>query len=94
MTEEAAVAIRAMVERETSAALLDTHELVKNDRFIRKIVTTAEGDGGFAVVDIDTRWRKRADGSVQAWTGRVCKVYARCPSGWKITMHTGALLYD
>jgi hypothetical protein len=80
--------------RSSWRALFDTHDLMKNDRIICKIVTTDEGDGGFAVVDIDTRWRNRADGSVQAWTGRVCKVYARCSSGWKITMHTGALLYD
>lgn len=80
--------------RSSWQALFDRHDLVKNDRLIRKIVTTPEGDGGFAVVDIDTHWRNRADGSVQVWAGRVCKVYSRCTSGWKMTMHTGALVYD
>ncbi len=32
-------------------------ELVHNRREIRKIVVSREGDGSFAIVDIDTLWR-------------------------------------
>jgi ketosteroid isomerase-like protein len=74
--------------------LFDTHELVSNDRSVQRIEITAEGDGGLAVVDIDTRWRRLADGEEEVWSGRVCKVYSRCRDGWKITMHTGVLVYD
>jgi ketosteroid isomerase-like protein len=73
--------------------LFDTHDLVRNDRTIRRVEVTPEGDGGFAVVDIDTAWRRRSDGVEDAWTGRVCKVYARCADGWRLTMHTGVLIY-
>jgi hypothetical protein len=34
--------------------LFDTHELVHNEREIKKIKVSKEGDGAFAVVDIDT----------------------------------------
>ncbi len=73
--------------------LFDTHELVRNERVIRRVQVTPEGDGGFAVVDIDTVWRRHADGVEDAWTGRVCKVYARCADGWRLIMHTGVLVY-
>jgi ketosteroid isomerase-like protein len=73
--------------------LFDTHDLIANERILRRVEVTPEGDGGFAVVDINTVWRRHADGAQDAWTGRVCKVYARCPDGWKLTMHTGALDY-
>lgn len=72
--------------------LFDTHELVHNRREIRKIVVTAEGDGGFAVVDVDTLWRERR-GSEQHWKGRACKVYSLVGKEWKMTMHTGLLEY-
>ncbi len=74
--------------------LFDAHDLVSNERDIVRVEVTPEGDGGFAVVDIDTVWRRRSDGAEDRWQGRVCKVYARCDDGWKITMHTGALHYD
>jgi len=73
--------------------LFDSHELVHNERQIQKIVVTDEGDGGFAVVDIDTLWRG-AGGRVNHWRGRVCKVYTRLRDGsWKLVAHTGALAY-
>lgn len=78
--------------RATWQELFGTHELVHNRREIRRIAVTDEKDGGLAVVDIDTLWRGR-DGGEQHWKGRVCKVYARTGSGWKMTMHTGALRY-
>ena len=73
--------------------LFDTHELAVNERTIRRVEVTPEGDGGLAVVDINTVWRRLTDDADDAWRGRVCKVYARCRDGWKLTMHTGVLSY-
>ena len=72
--------------------LFDTHELVRNEREIRKIEVSREGDGAFAVVDVDTVWRDRS-GNESRWKGRVCKVYAKVGGEWKMTMHTGVLEY-
>ena len=72
--------------------LFDTHELVHNRREIRKVVVTAEGDGAFAVVDVDTLWRD-GEGREQHWKGRACKVYSKVGGEWKMTMHTGLLDY-
>jgi ketosteroid isomerase-like protein len=73
--------------------LFDTHELVHNRREIARIEISAEEDGAFAVVDIDTLWRRHEDGHEQHWLGRVCKVYSLVDGDWKLTMHTGALQY-
>jgi ketosteroid isomerase-like protein len=73
--------------------LFDTHTLVRNRREIVKIVLTAEGDGAFAVVDVDTLWRDRRDGRDFRWHGRACKVYSKVGGAWKMTMHTGLLDY-
>lgn len=72
--------------------LFDTHELVRNEREIRKIEVSEEGDGAFAVVDIDTVWRDPS-GNDSRWKGRVCKVYSKVGGEWKMTMHTGVLEY-
>jgi ketosteroid isomerase-like protein len=76
--------------------LFDTHELVHNRRQIRKIEMSAEGDGAFAVVDIDTLWRD-PQGNESHWKGRVCKVYTKVQlqfnDEWKLIMHTGVLEY-
>jgi ketosteroid isomerase-like protein len=72
--------------------LFDTHELINNRRQIRKIEVSAEGDGAFAVVDIDTLWRDR-QGNNNHWKGRVCKVYTKLNDEWKLIMHTGVLEY-
>ena len=72
--------------------LFDTHLLVHNRRQIVKIEVSAEGDGAFAVVDIDTLWRD-ADGKDNRWQGRVCKVYTKVGDAWKLIMHTGVLQY-
>ena len=42
--------------------LFRDHELVHNRRGTVRIVVSEEGDGGFAVVDVDTLWRRRDDG--------------------------------
>ena len=73
--------------------LFDTHELVRNEREIRKIEVSEEGDGAFAVVDIDTVWRD-PEGNENRWKGRVCKGYSKVGDAWKMTMHTGVLEYS
>ena len=72
--------------------LFDTHTLVHNRRQIVKIVVSEQGDGAFAVVDVDTLWRGRA-GNDFHWKGRACKVYSLVHGEWKMTMHTGLLAY-
>ena len=37
-------------------SLFDTHRLAHNKREIKKIVVSQEGDGAFALLDIDTLW--------------------------------------
>ncbi len=59
---------------------------------IQKIEISEQGDGAFAVVDVDTLWRDAA-GKDFHWKGRSCKVYSWVGSEWKMTMHTGLLEY-
>ncbi len=73
--------------------LFDTHKLVRNDRVIKKIEVSTEGDGAFAVVDIDTL-RRDNDGKDNHWNGRVCKVYTLVNNEWKMMMQTGVLDYS
>ena len=79
--------------RHVYGELFAAYELVGNERATVKIEASPEGDGAFAVVDIDTRWRHRETGVEQRWLGRVCKVYSLVDGEWKLTMHTGALDY-
>lgn len=72
--------------------LFRTHELVHNRRSIVRIEVSEEGDGAFAVVDVDTLWRAR-DGSDFRWLGRACKIYARVGPDWKMVAQTGLLTY-
>ncbi len=62
--------------------LFDTHRLARNDRAIRKIEISNEGDGAFAVVDIDTLWIDTA-GNQNHWKGRVCKDTQRSATSGK-----------
>jgi len=73
--------------------LFDTHDLVHNKRRIEKIVVSREGDGAFAVVDVDTLWRDRATGKDFHWKGRACKIYTKTDQDWKLIAHTGLLDY-
>jgi len=73
--------------------LFDRYELVHNKREIKKIVISKEGDGAFAVVDIDTLWVD-SKGEKNHWKGRICKVYTKIGTGWKLIMHTGVLDYS
>jgi hypothetical protein len=72
--------------------IFDTHALIHNVRTIRRIEISEQGDGAFAVVDVDTLWRSR-EGQDFHWKGRACKVYAKINGEWKMTMHTGLLEY-
>ena len=72
--------------------LFDTHTLIHNRRVTVKITVSAEGDGAFAVVDVDTLWRDRA-GRDFHWLGRAGKGYTRVDGVWKLIMHTGLLQY-
>lgn len=72
--------------------LFDNSRLIRNNREIKKIVISKEKDGAFAVVDIDTLWIDK-NNIQDNWKGRVCKVYSRIGSEWKMTMHTGVLEY-
>jgi ketosteroid isomerase-like protein len=75
--------------------LFDTHDLMHNRRIIRRIEVAAENDGGFAVVDVDTLWRRRADDVPNNWSGRACKIYTRLARGeWKLIAQTGLLDYS
>jgi ketosteroid isomerase-like protein len=73
--------------------LFATYRLAHNRRAIRRIAVSAEGDGGLAVVDIDTLWES-PDGRTLHWLGRTGKVYTRTRGEWKLIMHTGVLSYD
>ena len=54
--------------------LFRTHELVHNHRRTLRIAISAEGDGAFAVVDVDTLWRRRKTGRPS--TGRAARARA------------------
>ena len=74
--------------------LFRTHELVHNDRRTVRIEISAQGDGAFAVVDVDTLWRSRADGHAFHWKGRACKGYAKVDGRWLLVFHTGLLDHE
>jgi ketosteroid isomerase-like protein len=72
--------------------LFETSELVHNRRSIAKIEMSPQGDGAFAIVDIDTLWRAR-EGNERHWKGRTCKIYTKLQSGeWKMLTQLGT--YD
>jgi ketosteroid isomerase-like protein len=73
--------------------LFDTHDLVHNRRQTIKIVVSEQGDGAFAVVDVDTLWRHRESGREFHWKGRACKGYTKVAGEWKLILHTGLLNY-
>ena len=73
--------------------LFDTHALVHNQRALLRVAVATEGDGGFAVVDVDTCWRHHATGAEQRWVGRACKIYTTVGGEWKMIAQTGLLSY-
>jgi ketosteroid isomerase-like protein len=72
--------------------LFDTHRLVHNKRETIKVVISEQGDGAFAVVDVDTLWRDEK-GNEFHWKGRAWKGYSKIGTEWKLIMHTGLLEY-
>jgi ketosteroid isomerase-like protein len=74
--------------------LFRAYELVHNRRTTVRIAVSAERDGGFAVVDVDTLWCNRADRAPFHWKGRACKGYTKVGSGWLLIYHTGLLAYE
>jgi len=72
--------------------IFKTYKLVHNKREIKKIEISNEGDGAFAVVDIDTLWVDTNENK-NRWKGRVCKVYSKVGKKWKMIMQTGVLEY-
>jgi ketosteroid isomerase-like protein len=73
--------------------LFDTHELVHNARSTVRIAVSDQGDGAFAVVDVDTLWRHRVTQEPFHWKGRACKGYTKVGTGWLLIYHTGLLDY-
>jgi len=71
----------------------DEYEIVHNSRITKKIFVSPEGDGGFAVVDIDTYWRKRDGSGDLPNKGRACKIYTLMPDGWKMLHQPGTMQY-
>jgi ketosteroid isomerase-like protein len=74
--------------------LFNTHNLIRNNRQIKKIVVSNEGDGAFAVLDIDTIWKNKQTEEENRWNGKVCKVFTKMSDGWKLIIHTGVLNYE
>jgi ketosteroid isomerase-like protein len=74
--------------------LFESHDLVHNRRTTVSIKVSNQGDGAFAVVDIDTMWRNRASGEDFHWRGRTCKIYTLTGEGWKMITQTGVLDYS
>jgi ketosteroid isomerase-like protein len=73
--------------------LFRTHALVHNRRRTVRIEVSAQEDGAFAVVDVDTLWRRNEDGALMHWLGRACKGYTRVRGQWLLIYHTGLLEY-
>jgi len=84
-----------------SELFFETHRVIHNHRITRKIVMSAEQDGGFAVVDIDTLFEQRKDRS-SPWhegagqlhvKGRACKIYTTVGDEWKLLYQPGTMHY-
>jgi ketosteroid isomerase-like protein len=73
--------------------LFRTHDLVHNRRKTVNIMVSEQGDGAFAVVDVDTLWRNRNTGEAFHWKGRACKGYTKVHDRWFLIFHTGLLDY-
>ena len=62
--------------------------VIRNQREIRSIDVSPQGDGAVAIVDVDTEWGAPNGGSIR-WTGRAVKFYTRTEGVWKMIAHTG-----
>ncbi len=75
------------------ARIFRDYELVHNKRRTVRIAISKEKDGAFAVVDVDTLWRKRTGRGGMHWKGRACKIYTKVGRRWLLIAHTGLLDY-
>jgi len=73
--------------------LFREYALVHNRRRTVRLAVSEEGDGAFAVVDVDTLWRHRTTGEPEHWKGRACKGYTKVRGAWLLIFHTGLLEY-
>jgi hypothetical protein len=73
--------------------LFDSHDLIHNKRRIVRVLVSEQRDGGVAVVDVDTLWRKRNTDEAFHWKGRACKVYTKVDARWLFLFQTGLLEY-
>lgn len=64
------------------------YSVSRNVRKTQKILVTKQGDGAFAVVDIDTLWIN-SKGEQSHWNGRTGKTYVKTNSGWKMINQVG-----
>lgn len=72
--------------------MFSENEIVKNERKIVDIKISKEGDGAFAVVDVDTIWRNKSGIQIH-WFGRAGKTYSKVNGNWKLIAHNGLLKY-
>lgn len=70
----------------------EKYDLIHNKRVTQKITMSKEGDGGFAVVDIDTLWRSKTD-EESHWVGRTGKSYVKTTAGWKMINQVGVFRF-
>jgi ketosteroid isomerase-like protein len=80
--------------KESWDLLFRSHDLVHNRRTTIKIEVSTEGDGAFAIVDVDTLWREKISGQETRWAGRACKVYTWANDRWYFMFQTGLLKYN
>lgn len=71
----------------------DKYELIHNKRHTQRIEISKEGDGAFAVVDVNSLWISQA-GDELHWDGRACKAYTLLNSEWKMISQVGLLDYS
>lgn len=62
--------------------------VTRNEREIRKVVVSPEGDAAVAIVDVDVEWLN-VESEPVSWSGRVSKVYSKIGDQWKMVTHNG-----
>ncbi len=72
--------------------LFNENKILKNDRKIIDIKISKEGDGAFAVVDVNTVWVD-GTGNETNWLGLAGKTYSKVNGEWKMVAHYGLLKY-
>jgi len=67
------------------------YALVRNCRRTQRISISGDRSVAFAVVEVDTLWRRQDDGVEVRWKGRAFEVYTLLACEWKLTMHVRLL---